>query len=240
MARPDGRKNDQIRQVKLTAGYIPHVAGSVLIQMGSTHVLCNASIENSVPPHLKGSGSGWVTAEYSLLPCATQQRTKRERGTHLGGRTQEIQRLIGRSLRSVIDHSAIGEKTIMLDCDVLQADGGTRTASITGAFVAMSMAAAQIKKEQKISKRIIQQYLASISVGVVKDIPCLDLCYEEDFNAMVDMNVVMVESGDFVEIQGSGEESTFTRKETNAMFDLAEKGIKELINHQREILKDIP
>jgi ribonuclease PH len=208
--------------------------------MGNTHVLCAATIEETVPPHLKGSNTGWVTAEYSLLPRATFKRTRRERGTIISGRTQEIQRLIGRSLRSVTDLAALGERTVIIDCDVIKADGGTRTASITGAFIALALAATHCKRQINLSRKILFHFLASVSVGIVNDEPRLDLCYEEDFKASVDMNVVMVDSGDLVEVQGSGEEATFSRKEHDILLDLAHSGIIDLIKEQNKIIKQLP
>ena len=238
--RPDGRTNNQLRTVKITPEYMPQADGSALIEMGDTHVICTATIENTVPHYLKGSGTGWITAEYSMLPRSTSQRTKRERKTHLGGRTQEIQRLIGRSLRSIVDLSSFGERTLILDCDVIRADGGTRTASITGSFVALALALRMLKKQTVIEKQMISQFMASVSVGIVDNEPRLDLCYEEDYKAFVDMNIVMVESGDFVEIQGTGEETTFSREQVNELLNLGQIGINELINIQKTILKDLP
>lgn len=238
--RPDNRRDNQLRPVRITPGYIPDAEGSVLIEMGNTHVICTASIEQSIPHHLKGSQTGWISAEYSMIPRATNQRTKRERGNLLGGRTQEIQRLIGRSMRSVFDLSSIGERTIMLDCDVIRADGGTRTASITGAFVALAMAADKLKKQLDIRRKMLEQFLASVSVGIVDGEPRLDLCYEEDFGAAIDMNLVMVEKGEFVEIQGTGEESTFSRSQLDSLLELGSKGIQELIAVQRTIIPQLP
>ncbi len=238
--RLDGRENDQLRKVSITPDFMPNAEGSVLIKVGDTHVICTATIDATVPRHIKGSGTGWITAEYSMLPRSSSQRIRRERGTKLGGRTQEIQRLIGRSLRSVVDLSKLGENTILIDCDVIRADGGTRTSSITGSFVAMALALKTFKNQTGINEQIISQYMASISAGIVDDEPYLDLCYEEDYKASVDMNIVMTESEEFVEIQGSGEESTFSLSQTNNLFKLTNKGIQELIKMQKEIISDLP
>jgi ribonuclease PH len=229
-----------LRPVSIAADFNKYAEGSVLIQVGDTKVICTATVEERVPPFLKGQGKGWVTAEYSMLPRATQVRNQREavKGK-LGGRTMEIQRLIGRALRSVVDLQALGERTITLDCDVIQADGGTRTTSITGAFVAMCFALNKLKEEKKISVMPITDFLASVSVGVVQGESVLDLNYDEDSQAKVDMNVVMTGSGRFIEIQGTGEESPFTRSEMNAMLELAENGIRSLIEIQKEALGEI-
>ena len=213
MGRIDGRAADEMRRVKITRHYLKHPAGSVLIEVGNTKVICAASIEERVPHFLKGSGEGWITAEYALLPSSTQTRTAREsmRG-RVTGRTHEIQRLIGRSLRSVMDMKALGERTVMIDCDVIQADGGTRTASITGAFIALVEALETVYKPEHIFP--VKDFLAAVSVGVDKNgQPLLDLCYEEDSQAMVDMNVVMTGSGEFIEVQGTGEGRPFSRQE---------------------------
>jgi ribonuclease PH len=217
-----------------------YAEGSVFIEMGDTKVLCMATVEEKVPPFLKGQGKGWVTAEYSMLPRATQSRNQREsaRGK-LSGRTMEIQRLIGRALRSVVDLRALGERTITLDCDVIQADGGTRTTSITGSFVALAIAVNKIAEQHKLPVFPITDYLASVSVGVVNGEPVLDLNYEEDSSAKVDMNLVMTGSGTFVELQGTGEESPFSRQELNQLLELGEKGILQLIEKQKEVLGPI-
>ena len=238
MKRTDGRSSKQLRSVKMTKDFVIYPEGSVFIEMGNTRVLCNASIEEKVPRFLAGTGKGWVTAEYSLLPRSTQQRNSREAAKgKQSGRTQEIQRLIGRSLRSVVDLEALGEKSITIDCDVLQADGGTRTASITGAFVALVIALNKVCPEDK--KFPIKDFLAAISVGVVEGEEILDLCYEVDSNAQVDMNIVMTGSGNFVELQGTGEEYTFDKKQLKKMLELGEKGCKELIAAQKEVLGKI-
>lgn len=238
MTRHDGRNAGELRPVTIETDYLIHPEGSVLITVGNTKVICTATIESRVPHFLRGSGKGWVTAEYSMLPRATGQRTQREatRGK-LGGRTMEIQRLIGRAMRTVIDLEAIGERTIWIDCDVIQADGGTRTASITGAFVAMTIAAAKLHEEKELTKFPITQYLAATSVGKsMEDELILDLDYVEDSSAAVDMNVVMTDAGAFVELQGTGEEATFTKDEMNGLVSLAEKGIAELIGYQKNAL----
>jgi ribonuclease PH len=241
MTRHDGRNAGELRPVTIEKDYLIHPEGSVLITVGNTKVICTATIESRVPHFLRGSGKGWVTAEYSMLPRATGQRTQREatRGK-LGGRTMEIQRLIGRAMRTVIDLEAIGERTIWIDCDVIQADGGTRTASITGAFVAMTIAAAKLHEEKELTKFPITQYLAATSVGKsMEDELILDLDYVEDSSAAVDMNVVMTGAGAFVELQGTGEEATFTKDEMNELVSLAEKGIAELIGYQKDALGPI-
>ncbi|MEG6614946.1 ribonuclease PH [Peptococcaceae bacterium 1198_IL3148] len=240
MLRSDGRKVGEIRPVKITRKYTKHAEGSVLIEVGDTKVICNATVEERVPPFLKGTGKGWVTAEYSMLPRATGVRTVREaaRGK-LGGRTMEIQRLIGRALRSVIDLEALGERTITIDCDVIQADGGTRTASMTGGFVAL-VDALNLLVERKVLKQIpLRDFMAAVSVGRLNGEVILDLNYQEDSAAEVDMNIVMTGGGEFIEIQGTGEEATFSRQDMEAMLNYAEAGIKALIASQREALGKI-
>lgn len=238
--RSNGRSRDQLRPMNLSVNVNKYAEGSVFIEMGDTKVLCMATVEEKVPPFLKGQGKGWVTAEYSMLPRATQSRNQREsaRGK-LSGRTMEIQRLIGRALRSVVDLRALGERTITLDCDVIQADGGTRTTSITGSFVALAIAVNKIAEQHKLPVFPITDYLASVSVGVVNGEPVLDLNYEEDSSAKVDMNLVMTGSGTFVELQGTGEESPFSRQELNQLLELGEKGILQLIEKQKEVLGPI-
>ncbi len=232
--RSDKRAANQMRPVKITRNYTMHAEGSVLIEFGNTKVLCTASVEEKVPPHQKGSGEGWVTAEYGMLPRATHTRSSREaaKGKQTG-RTQEIQRLIGRSLRAVFDLKKLGERTISLDCDVLQADGGTRTASITGAFVAAQDAVSKLIKEGKLTESPIIQSVAAISVGIVQGTPLLDLEYTEDSACDTDMNVVMTGAGHYVEVQGTAEGAAFSRKEMDALLVLAEKGIAELIELQK-------
>ena len=227
--RHDNRAPDSLRPVTITRGYTKHAEGSVLIEFGNTKVLCTASVLDKVPPHKKGSGEGWVTAEYGMLPRSTHTRSDREaaRGKQ-SGRTQEIQRLIGRALRSVVDLSQLGERTIQIDCDVIQADGGTRTASITGAYVALADAVAWLHAQGKITQSPIIDSVAAISVGVVGGVPMLDLDYNEDSNCDTDMNVVMTGKGGFVEIQGTAEGVPFSSEELNALLALAQKGIAEL------------
>lgn len=238
--RVDGRQEEQLRPLKITKGFIPTAEGSVLVEMGRTRVICTISIEDKVPPFMKNEGRGWVTAEYAMLPRATHVRTPRESTKgKVGGRTYEIQRLIGRSLRAIVDLPALGERTVWVDCDVIEADGGTRTASITGAFVALCDALHNLYRQGVITKFPVQEYLAAVSVGIVNGVPTLDLCYTEDSAAEVDMNVVMTASGRFVEIQGTGEESTFSRSELDAMLKLAESGIGQIINLQKAALGEI-
>ncbi len=235
--RSDNRAVNQLRPVKITRGYTIHAEGSVLIEFGNTKVLCTASVEDRVPPHKKGSGEGWVTAEYGMLPRATHTRSSREAAKgKQSGRTQEIQRLIGRSLRAVFDLKKLGERTISLDCDVLQADGGTRTASITGAFVAAQDAVNKLMKEGKLPESPIIHSVAAISVGIVQGTPLLDLEYTEDSACDTDMNVVMTSAGHYIEVQGTAEGAAFSRKEMDALLVLAEKGIAELIDLQAHSL----
>lgn len=235
--RPSGRSPDQLREIKFTCNYTRHAEGSVLVEFGDTRVLCTASTENRVPRFLKGKGEGWITAEYGMLPRSTHTRMGREasRGKQ-GGRTLEIQRLIGRSLRAAVDLEALGENTITLDCDVLQADGGTRTASITGGFVALSIAVAKMLQEGVIKKNPIHGQIASVSVGIYQGVPVLDLDYPEDSSAETDMNVVMNDSGAFIEIQGTAEGHAFRQDELNAMLELASSGIESLLKKQEEAL----
>ena len=235
--REGARAADALRNVRITRHYTVHAEGSVLIEFGATRVLCTASVEETVPGHKKGSGEGWVTAEYGMLPRATHTRSDREaaRGKQ-SGRTQEIQRLIGRSMRSVFDLKKLGERTIYLDCDVLQADGGTRTASITGAFVAAQDAVSKLLAQGKLSESPILEHVAAISVGIVNGVPVLDLDYSEDSAADTDMNVVMTGAGHYVEVQGTAEGAAFSRKEMDALLVLAEKGIGELITLQQRSL----
>jgi ribonuclease PH len=236
--RPSGRAPDQMRQVRFTRQFTRHAEGSVLVEFGETRVLCTASVEPRVPPWLKGSGSGWVTAEYGMLPRSTHSRMRREASQgKQGGRTQEIQRLIGRALRAVVDLPALGEVTITLDCDVLQADGGTRTASITGAWVALADAVDHLMATRKLTRNPLHGAVASVSVGIYEGVPVLDLDYAEDSNAETDMNVVMNSGGHFVEIQGTAEGHAFRREEMDAMLDLAAAGIGELIAQQEAARK---
>ncbi|WP_333861188.1 ribonuclease PH [Clostridium sp.] len=236
--RVNGRKCNQIRPVKITRNYTKYAEGSVLMENGDTKVICTASIEDKVPPFLKGRGEGWITCEYNMIPRATQVRKARDinRG-RIDGRTMEIQRIIGRALRSVVDLKAIGEKTIWIDCDVIQADGGTRTASISGAFVALVDAVNKLHKQNPFTVYPIRDFVSAISVGIVDDTRMLDLCYLEDSRAKVDMNVVMTDAGEFVEIQGTGEQNPFTREDLKELLALAEKGIKSMISAQKDSLK---
>jgi ribonuclease PH len=236
--RPSGRKNDELRALRITRGYTRHAEGSVLIECGDTRVLCTASVLEQVPPHLKGAKRGWVTAEYGMLPRSTNTRNDREaaRGRQ-SGRTQEIQRLIGRALRAAVDLEKVGERTIQVDCDVIQADGGTRTAAITGGFVALHDAVAHLLGRGLIGSSPVRDFVAAVSVGIFEGIPVLDLDYAEDARCDTDMNVVMTESGGLVEVQGTAEGLPFTRVQMGAMLDLAERGIRELIAAQRAALK---
>jgi ribonuclease PH len=235
--RPSGRDNNQLRPINLTRHYTKHAEGSVLVAFGDTQVICTASVEARVPPFLKGKGRGWVTAEYGMLPRSTGSRMRREANTgKQGGRTLEIQRLIGRSLRAAIDTQALGEHSITIDCDVIQADGGTRTASITGGFVALCDAVNSMLKKKIIKKNPIHGSVAAVSVGIFAGVPVLDLDYAEDSQAETDMNVVMNEAGGFIELQGTAEGHAFSAHELNSMLDLAQTGIGELIVAQRAVL----
>ena len=235
--RTDGRKLNELRAVKITPSYIKTADGSVLIEMGDTKVICTAKLEERVPPFLRNSGKGWITAEYGMLPGSSQQRIGREssRGK-VGGRTHEIQRLIGRSLRAVADLKLLGERTIWIDCDVIQADGGTRTASITGAYVAVAEALSGWRGKGKILQTPIKDAVAAVSIGIVEGRILLDLCYEEDSKADVDMNFVMTGSGKFIEVQGTAESAPFTRKQMERMAEIAQDGIKELLKAQKKVI----
>lgn len=235
--RPSARLPDQLRSINFTCGFTKHAEGSVLVEFGDTRVLCTASVDNAVPRFLKGKGEGWVTAEYGMLPRSTHSRMNRE-ASHgkQGGRTLEIQRLIGRSLRAAVDLAALGENTITIDCDVLQADGGTRTAAITGGFVALSLAIDTMLKTNKIKKNPLHGQVASVSVGIYQGVPILDLDYAEDSQAETDMNVVMNDAGGFIEIQGTAEGHAFRKEELDTMLALANSGIVELLAKQREAL----
>ncbi|HYS53957.1 MAG TPA: ribonuclease PH [Thermoanaerobaculia bacterium] len=238
--RPDGRAPDQMRPVIITPNFTKHAEGSVLIDVGDTRVICTASVQEKVPPFLYKTGRGWVTAEYGMLPRATTERTEREaaRGKQ-GGRTMEIQRLIGRSLRAAINPEFLGERTVWIDCDVIQADGGTRTASITGAFVALTLALGRLYIDGNLVSWPVSSFVAAVSVGILGGIPTLDLNYEEDSKAGVDMNVVATDKARLVELQGTGETATFTEEEMNAMLALARSGIAQLIEKQREALAPV-
>lgn len=235
--RSDNRALNQLRDVKITRQYTRYAEGSVLVEFGHTKVLCTASIDSTVPRFLKGTGQGWVTAEYGMLPRSTHTRSDREaaRGKQTG-RTQEIQRLIGRSLRAMVDLNKLGEHTITIDCDVIQADGGTRTASITGAAVALVDAINHLLAEKKIKHDPLVGLVAAVSVGIYQDEVLLDLCYEEDSNCQTDLNVVMTQTGEFIEIQGTAEDKPFTRQQCNAMLEMAEHGIQQLIEQQKSVL----
>jgi ribonuclease PH len=236
-ARTDGRAFDQLRPARITPGFLPYAEGSVLIEMGNTRVVCAASLEERVPSFLRNSGQGWLTAEYSMLPRATQTRTGREIGRGgPSGRTHEIQRLIGRSLRAIADMKALGERTITIDCDVLQADGGTRTAAITGAYVAFALASHHLLKSGKISRPVTTNQVAAISVGIVGNIPLLDLKYDEDSRAEVDMNVVCTGDGRFIELQGTAEREPFSRAQMDEMVALGVRGIEVLIALQKDVI----
>jgi len=238
VTRPSGRNANDLRDIKITRNYTKHAEGSVLVEFGDTKVICTASVEENIPRFLKGSGRGWVTAEYGMLPRSTGERMNREaaRGKQ-SGRTQEIQRLIGRSLRAALDMELLGENTIKIDCDVIQADGGTRTASITGGCVALADAIQSMLDKKVITQSPLQQMIASVSVGIYKGMPVLDLDYSEDSTAETDMNVVMTEKGGFIEIQGTGEEDEFSLEDLNAMVGLAQEGIGHLLKAQQAVLR---
>jgi len=237
--RPSSRRPDQLREIRITRGYTRHAEGSVLIECGDTKVICTASVDDQVPPFLKGKGQGWLTAEYGMLPRSTNTRSDREaaRGKQ-SGRTQEIQRLIGRALRTVVDLSGLGERTLRIDCDVIQADGGTRTAGITGAFVAVHDAVRHLLEKKLLAVSPLRDFVAAVSVGVYRGEPVLDLDYEEDSACDTDMNVVMTGSGGLIEVQGTAEREPFSRAELDALLDLARKGIEQLIAAQRAAVKD--
>jgi ribonuclease PH len=237
MTRLDARAADELRPTRITPNYLAHPEGSVLIEVGKTKVICTASTEDKVPPFLRGTGKGWVTAEYGMLPRSTNTRMQRESSQgKVSGRTQEIQRLIGRSLRSVVDMKALGERTVWIDCDVIQADGGTRTASITGAFVAMILAMDKLKNQRVFAQIPVTNYVAATSVGVVDAEPILDLAYDEDSRAEVDMNIIKTSDGRFIELQGTAEQDPFSRTILDALLGLADRGIAQLIEKQREIV----
>lgn len=237
MERENNRTKEELRPVKITRNYIMHPDGSVLIEVGNTKVICTATVEDKVPPFLKGTGKGWISAEYSMIPGSTKTRKPRDiNKLKLDGRTQEIQRLIGRSLRAVVDLESIGERTVWIDCDVIQADGGTRTASITGSFVAMTEAIYKLYKNSEIEKMPVKSFVSAVSVGMTDGEAIIDLNYEEDSGADVDMNIVMTDKGEFIEIQGTGEEATFTHKDLMSLISLASKGCKELNDLQSKAL----
>jgi ribonuclease PH len=250
MSRPDGRNHDQLRPIKITEDFVSTAEASYLVEVGKTRILCCASLEDEIPRWLKGKGKGWVTAEYSLLPRSTTSRVKRERAG-ASGRTQEIQRLIGRALRGVCNLEALGERSYVVDCDVIEADGGTRTASIVGGFMALAKALQRMKASQPASAPgasataasaaapILRHFVSAVSVGIVGGVPMLDLCYVEDSEAEVDMNIVRTDSGHFVEVQGTGEEAVYSRSQLNDMLDLAEKGCGELVILQKKFLGNV-
>mgnify|MGYP001289176386 CR=1 FL=1 len=238
--RSDGRLDEQLRPTRITPNYLMHAEGSVLVESGNTKVICTASVEDRVPPFRRNSGKGWVTAEYGMLPRATTTRNQREASSgRVGGRTQEIQRLIGRSLRAVTRMEDLGERTITLDCDVIQADGGTRTASITGAFVALVMAVQKMREQNMIKTMPVQDYVAATSVGIVEGMPMLDLAYIEDSKADVDMNIVKTGAGQYIELQGTAEAMPFGREALNRLLDLGDTGIRQLIALQRGFVGSI-
>lgn len=235
MTRNDGRGVNELRPIKVTKDFIKHAEGSCLMEFGRTRVVCTASVEEGVPPFLKNTGKGWITAEYGMLPRSTDTRMKRDK-TLTSGRTQEIQRLIGRSLRAVVDTTRLGERTVKIDCDVLEADGGTRTASVTGGFIALALALKKLKKQGTIARIPLTDCVAAVSVGIYRGTALLDLNYEEDSGADMDMNVVMVGKGQFVEVQGTAEKQAFSKKQMDKLLDLAEKGIRQLIEIQKRHL----
>lgn len=238
-ARLDGRAANQLRPIRITRGFQKYPLGSALIEVGETRVLCSASVEERVPPFLLGKGQGWLTAEYAMLPGATHTRATRESAKGVSGRTHEIQRLIGRSLRAVVDLSRLGERTVWIDCDVLQADGGTRTAAITGAYVATVMALDALRRQDRLPGSPLLGAIAAVSVGIYRGRPTLDLCYEEDSRCEVDMNVVMTDAGRFIELQGTAERDPFSPEQLNELLGLARVGIEQLTAAQREALSDI-
>jgi len=240
MKRRNGRLGNKLRDLKITKDYIKYAEGSCLIELGDTKVITTATIENSVPPFLKGKGLGWVTAEYGMIPRSCKTRVQREAAKgKLGGRTMEIQRLIGRSMRTVVDTKKLGERTVWVDCDVIQADGGTRCASITGSFISMVLALEKIRKDGIIDKIPVSDYVAAISVGLLGGVPILDLDYDEDSTSEVDMNVIMTGSDKFIEIQGTAERDPFTKSQMDELLVLAKKGIEELISAQKKVLKGL-
>jgi len=240
MKRSSGRSSNELRKIRITKDYIKYAEGSCLIEIGSTKVIATASVEDGVPPFLRGKGVGWVTAEYGMIPRSCRSRVPREAAKgRPGGRTHEIQRLIGRSMRAVTDMSKLGERTIWLDCDVVQADGGTRCASITGSFIALALALARLRKEKLIDKIPLSDCVAAVSVGMLSGSPALDLDYDEDSTAGVDMNIVMTGSGRFIEVQGTAEKEPFRKKDLDSLISLAEDGIREIIGMQKKALKGI-
>jgi ribonuclease PH len=239
LSRADGRRNDELRPVRITPNYLAHAEGSALIELGKTVVLCAVSVEDRLPPFLRGKGGGWITAEYGMLPRSTAERTPREAAVgRLGGRTHEIQRLIGRALRAVATLESLGERTLTVDCDVIQADGGTRTAAITAAYVALRQALERLVEKEEIASMPLSGAVAATSVGVVDGVPMLDLCYEEDSQAEVDFNVVMTDDGRFVEVQGTAESRPFPRETMDELLALAERGLRSLFDAQNQALAE--
>ena len=239
LIRPDGRKPDQIREIRLTRPYQKHAEGSVLVEAGDTRVICSASVEERVPPWLKGTGQGWITAEYGMLPRSTQNRLNRETVIKTTGRTYEIQRLIGRAMRAVVDTTALGERTFYLDCDVVQADGGTRTAAINGAFIALVDALRKLKDDKRLRKIPVEDHIAAVNVGIVDRRILMDLCYIEDSQADVDMTLVMTGGGRIIEVQAGGEGTTFSQEDLNALIAEGAKAIKKVVKWQKEILGNL-
>ncbi|MGE4548447.1 MAG: ribonuclease PH [Intestinibacillus sp.] len=240
MARPDLRRNDEMRRVKITPNYTMHAEGSVLIEVGNTKVICNATVEDRVPPHVFGTGRGWVTAEYAMLPRATNTRSRRDiSGLKLSGRSAEIQRLIGRSLRAVTDMEALGERSIVVDCDVIQADGGTRCASITGGFIALWLACKKLMDEGQLRKMPLRTHVSAVSAGIFENEAVLDLNYAEDSHAIVDCNIVMTGEGEFVEVQGTGESRPFQKDELQKLLSLGRKGTAKLCREQKKITGEL-
>lgn len=240
VTRQDGRRDNELRKIKVTKNYIKYAEGSCLIEFGNTKVITTASVEETVPPFLKGKKKGWVTAEYSMIPRSCKSRVPRESSKgKLGGRTHEIQRLIGRSMRTVVDTAKLGERTIWIDCDVIQADGGTRCASITGSFISLVLALAKLKKDKIITEVPVSDYVAAVSVGMLDGRPALDLDYEEDSNADVDMNIIMTGDGRFIEVQGTAEREPFTKNDMEKLLALAKGGVEELISIQKRALKGL-
>ncbi|UCG39809.1 MAG: ribonuclease PH [bacterium] len=237
--RPDGRKPDQIRDIRVVRPYQKYAEGSVLLEMGDTRVVCSVSVEERVPPWLKGTGQGWITAEYGMLPRSTQSRINRETVVRTTGRTYEIQRLIGRAMRAVVDTTALGERTYYVDCDVIQADGGTRTAAINGSFIAMVDALRNMKEQKRLRKIPVEDYLAAVSIGIVDRQTLMDLCYLEDSQADVDMTLVMTGNGRLVEVQAGGEGTTFSQDDLNLLISQGAKGIKKIVKWQKELLGEL-
>lgn len=240
MTRQDGRKDNELRKIKITKDYIKYAEGSCLIELGDTKVITTATVEESVPPFLKGKGTGWITAEYGMIPRSCKTRVQREAAKgKLGGRTHEIQRLIGRSMRAVVDMKVLGERTVWMDCDAIQADGGTRCASITGSFIALALALERMRKNKVLDCVPLSDYVAAVSVGILGGRPILDLDYNEDSSAEVDMNIIMTGKGRFIEVQGTAEREPFTKEDMNSLLALAKKGVDEMVVLEKKVLKGI-